>query len=100
MFILPNSQVPALPELNNLFSKRVCRIIKNLRTDLRTSNFYPSLYVVKEDGDPILKNWFMTHLLEDRQQSISNNSFSFNMQKSVNTTTSYYQWLSYIKEAI
>lgn len=84
-----------MPALNNPFSQRVCRIIKNLRTDLRTSNFYPSLYVAKEDGDPMLRNWFMTHLLEDRQQ-LSNQSPS--VQKSINASTSYYQWLHYIKE--
>ncbi|KAG2235504.1 hypothetical protein INT48_007902 [Thamnidium elegans] len=93
-----SGQVPALPILKNPFSERVCRIIKNLRTDLRYSNHYPSLYVVKEDGDPMLGNWFMTHLLEDRQQILKSNSFNSSTQKSINVETSYFQWINYIKD--
>lgn len=93
-----SGQVPSLPELKNAFSERVCRIIKNLRTDLRHSNYYPSLYVVKEDGDAMLRNWFMTHMLEDRQQPSSNCSTNPSIQKSINSTTSYFQWLNFIKD--
>ena len=27
---------------------------------------YPHLYVVKEDGDPALRMWFLSQLIEDR----------------------------------
>lgn len=91
-----SGQVPALPILKNPFSEKVCRIIKNLRTDLRYSNHYPSLYVVKEDGDPMLTSWFMMHLLEDRQQPLKSSLPS--IQKSINLETSYFQWINYIKD--
>ncbi|CAO3653770.1 unnamed protein product [Mucor fragilis] len=92
-----SGQIPSLPVLNNPFSERVCRIIKNLRTDLRHCNFYPSLYIVREDGEPMLQSWFMTHMLEDKHHVASNARF----QKTVPySAMSYYQWLGHIKDAM
>ncbi|KAI7891079.1 Sec23/Sec24 trunk domain-containing protein [Mucor mucedo] len=91
-----SGQVASLPELQNAFSERVHRIISKLRTESRHSNFYPSLYVVKEEGDVMLRHWFLTHMLEDRQQPPQGCSPS--IHKSINATTSYFQWLNYIKD--
>lgn len=86
-----------MPILNNPFSERVCRIIKNLRTDLRHCNFYQSLYVVREDGEPVLRNWFMTHLLEDCQHFATGSRFQ---KTAPYSAMSYYQWLGHVKEGI
>ncbi|KAI8642127.1 Sec23/Sec24 trunk domain-containing protein [Parasitella parasitica] len=92
-----SGQVPSLPVLSNPFSERVRRIIKNLRTDLRHCNFYPSLYVVREDGEPMLRYWFMTHLLEGRQHFATDSHCQKNTSYSA---MSYYQWLGHVKEGV
>jgi protein transport protein SEC24 len=30
---------------------------------------YPHVFIVKEDGDPGLRLWFLSHLIEDRTDS-------------------------------
>jgi len=45
---------------------------------------YPSLFVVKEDGDPALRLWFLSYLVEDRTGEVF----------------SYPQWLAYLKERV
>jgi protein transport protein SEC24 len=58
-----------LPELDNDFSERVRAVLLKSR-DYKSkgvgSIIVPHLYVVKEDGDPSLKLWAQTLLLEDR----------------------------------
>ncbi|KAL7316193.1 COPII subunit, variant 2 [Mucor circinelloides] len=92
-----SGQIPSLPVLNNPFSERIGRILKCLRTDLRHCNFYPSLYVVREDGEPMLCSWFMTHMLEDRQHLASSSRFQ---KTTPYSAMSYYQWLGHVKEGM
>ncbi|PQE14422.1 Sec23 Sec24 trunk domain-containing protein [Rutstroemia sp. NJR-2017a BBW] len=58
-----------LPELDNDFSERVRAVFQKAR-DYRSrgvgSIVVPHLYVVREDGEPSLKLWAQTLLVEDR----------------------------------
>ncbi|KAH6721140.1 transport protein-like protein SEC24 [Leptodontidium sp. MPI-SDFR-AT-0119] len=58
-----------LPELDNDFNERVRAVIMKSR-DYRArgvgSIIVPHLYVIREDGDPSLKLWAQTLLVEDR----------------------------------
>jgi hypothetical protein len=58
-----------LPELDNDFSERVRAVFHKSR-DYRArgvgSIVVPHLYFVREDGDPSLKLWAQTLLVEDR----------------------------------
>lgn len=84
-----------LPVLDNPFSMRVHRTVEYIRTGLRHGNFYPTLYVVKEEDGSVLHNWFMTHLIEDQQQAMSRTRDII-----PNSTMSYFQWMSFIKESV
>ncbi|KAI8350611.1 Sec23/Sec24 trunk domain-containing protein [Choanephora cucurbitarum] len=89
-----SGQLTSLPILNNPFSERVRRIVESVRTDQRHSNFYPSLYIIKEDGDPLLCHLFMMHLIENRHQltdGLSKKTIDF-------SSISYFEWLHFIKE--
>jgi protein transport protein SEC24 len=59
----------SLPELDNDFSERVRAVLLKSR-DARSkgcgSIVVPHLYVIKEDGEPSLKLWAQTLLVEDR----------------------------------
>jgi protein transport protein SEC24 len=61
-----------LPELDNDFNERVRAVLEKSR-DHRAigagSIIVPPLYVVREDGDPALKLWAQTLLVEDRGDS-------------------------------
>ncbi|OZJ02089.1 hypothetical protein BZG36_04573 [Bifiguratus adelaidae] len=70
-----------MPTLDNPFSERVRLIIGKTR-EMRRGNYYPQLYLVKEDGEPALRLWFLSHLIEDRTDSLM----------------SYYQWLGHLKD--
>ena len=64
-----------LPELDNDFSERVRSVLLKSR-DYRSrgvgSIIVPHLYIVREDGDPSLKLWAQTLMVEDRaDQSLS-----------------------------
>ena len=58
-----------LPDLDNDFSERVRAVVQKSR-DYRSrgvgSIIVPHLYVIREDGDPSLKLWAQTLLVEDR----------------------------------
>ncbi|KAK9362105.1 hypothetical protein V1504DRAFT_490679 [Lipomyces starkeyi] len=54
-----------IPVLETEFSQRVNAIIAKLR-EKKGSTVWPNLYVVREDGDPSLKLWASTFLIEDR----------------------------------
>lgn len=51
---------------------------------MRRTSYYSQLYIVKEDGDPALRLWFLSHLIEDRAEPIM----------------SYYQYLGYLKDRV
>ncbi|KAJ3107060.1 COPII subunit [Phlyctochytrium planicorne] len=60
----------SLPTLKNEWSQRVQNVIGQIRnTRLLTMTTLPNIYVIKEDGDPNLRMWFLTHLIEDRMES-------------------------------
>ncbi|KAK5087361.1 COPII subunit [Exophiala xenobiotica] len=78
-----------LPELDNDFSERVRAVVSKSR-DHRAkgvgSIIVPHLYVVKEDGEPGLKLWAQTMLVEDRaDQGESLGQFMANMRGKVNS---------------
>ncbi|CAB5132532.1 hypothetical protein RhiirA5_364598 [Rhizophagus irregularis] len=73
----------SLPQLDNAFSQRVNAIIGKTR-EMRRGVYYPHLYIVKEDGDPSLRLWFLSHIIEDR----------------TDTVKSYHQWLAHLKDKV
>lgn len=54
-----------LPLLDNAFSQRVNAVIQKTR-EMRRGVYYPHLYVVKEDGEPPLRLWALSCLIQDR----------------------------------
>lgn len=52
--------------------------------EMRRSSYYPQLYVIKEDGDPALRLWFLSHLIEDRAEPVM----------------SYHQYLGHLKDKV
>ncbi|KAH8819698.1 hypothetical protein F5884DRAFT_658400 [Xylogone sp. PMI_703] len=76
-----------LPELDNDFNERVRAVIAKTH-DYRAlgvgSIVVPHLYVIREDGDPSLKLWAQTLLVEDRADQ----------------GMSYQQWLGTLREKV
>lgn len=54
-----------LPLLDNPFSDRVNAIVQKTR-EMRRGVYYPHLYIVKEDGEPPLRLWALSNLIQDR----------------------------------
>ncbi|KIH89102.1 protein transport protein SEC24 [Sporothrix brasiliensis 5110] len=77
----------SLPELDNDFNERVRAVVQKSR-DLKSrgvgSITVPHLYVVREDGEPSLKLWAQTLLVEDR----ADHSMSFQ------------QWMGNLREKV
>lgn len=55
----------SLEVLDNPFSERVNAVIGKSRDKMGSTNF-PHLYIIREDGDPSLRIWALTSLIEDR----------------------------------
>jgi protein transport protein SEC24 len=76
-----------MPELENEFNERVRAVIEKSR-DHRAkgvgSIIVPPLYVVREDGEPSLKLWAQTLLVEDRADQ----------------GVSLHQWLGMLREKV
>lgn len=76
-----------LPELENDFNERV-RAVINKSQDQRSrgvgSIIFPHLYVVKEDGEPGLRLWAQTMLVEDRADQ----------------GVSLQQWMGFLREKV
>jgi protein transport protein SEC24 len=51
--------------LDNPFSRRINAVIQKTR-EMRRGVYYPHLYVVKEDGEPPLRLWALSCLIQDR----------------------------------
>nr|GAT57329.1 protein transporter SEC24 [Mycena chlorophos] len=88
VFGLPNYEAlrggkTTLPVLENEFSQRVNAIIQKTR-EMRRGVYYPHLYVVKEDGEPPLKLWALSALIQDRADALP----------------SYQQFVNTIKEKV
>lgn len=54
-----------LPALDNAFSARVNAIIGFTR-QMRRGPYYPTLYLAKDDGEPSIRQWALSQLIEDR----------------------------------
>ena len=54
-----------LPLLDNPFSQRVNAVIQKTR-EMRRGVYHPHLYVVKDDGEPPLRLWALSALIQDR----------------------------------
>ncbi|KAG6916743.1 hypothetical protein DXG01_005563 [Tephrocybe rancida] len=54
-----------LPVLDNPFSQRVNAVIQKTR-EMRRGVYHPHLYVVKDDGEPPLRLWALSALIQDR----------------------------------
>ncbi|KAG2202742.1 hypothetical protein INT47_004766 [Mucor saturninus] len=89
-----SGQVPMLPVTKSAISERVNNIIGHLQTE-RQVTYYPSIYIVKEDGDPMLRSRFLSLLIEDRQPSGPTTAGA--KQESVSSGMSYFQWLGFIR---
>lgn len=72
-----------LPVLETALNKKVNMLVGKIR-EMRRGNYYPTLYLVKEDGDPYLRLWFLSHLVEDRTDNIM----------------SYQQFLQHLKDRV
>ncbi|KAI7902295.1 uncharacterized protein BX663DRAFT_435291 [Cokeromyces recurvatus] len=72
-----------MPILETPLNRKVNTLIGKIR-EMRRGNYYPTLYLVKEDGDPYLRLWFLSHLIEDRTDNIM----------------SYQQFLQHIKDRV
>ncbi|KAG1053598.1 hypothetical protein G6F43_004342 [Rhizopus delemar] len=72
-----------LPVLNTPLNRKVNTLIGKVR-EKRRGGYFPTLYLVKEDGDPYLRLWFLGHLIEDRTDNIM----------------SYQQFLQHIKDRV
>jgi protein transport protein SEC24 len=77
----------SLPELDNDFNERVRSVIQKSR-DFKSrgvgSIILPHLYIVREDGEPSLKLWAQTLLVEDRADQ----------------GMSYQQWMGTLREKV
>jgi len=58
-----------MPVLDNPFSQRVNAIIAKVR-EMRRGPYRPYLYVVKEDGEPPLRLWALSSLIQDRADQL------------------------------
>ena len=54
-----------LPVLDNPFNQRINAIVQKTR-EMRRGPYWPHLYVVKEDGEPPLRLWALSCLIQDR----------------------------------
>ncbi|KAH7099784.1 CPII coat sec24 protein [Auriculariales sp. MPI-PUGE-AT-0066] len=73
-----------LPLLDNDFSQRVNAIVGKVR-ESRRGVYYPSLFVVKEDGEPPLRLWALSALILDRgDQTPSYQQFLGQLRDKVN----------------
>jgi protein transport protein SEC24 len=95
VFNLPSYDVlrggkTTLPVLDNPFSQRVNAIIQKTR-EMRRGVYYPHLYVVKEDGEPPLRLWALSALIQDRADVLpSYQQFISSLKDKVNAATGGY----------
>ncbi|KAL1704200.1 Sec23/Sec24 trunk domain-containing protein [Schizophyllum commune] len=89
VFDLPSYEVlrggkTTLPLLDNPFSQRINAIIQKTR-EMRRGPYYPHLYVVKEDGEPALRLWALSMLIQDRADVLpSYSQFLTSIREKVN----------------
>lgn len=88
VFDLPNYETlrggkTTLRVLGNPFSERINAIVQKIR-EMRRGPYYPHLYIVKEDGEPPLRLWALSLLIQDRADVLP----------------SYQQFISTLKEKV
>ena len=75
-----------MPILENDFSRRVNAVVQKIR-EMRRGVYYPHLYVVKEDGEPPLRLWVLSALIQDRMGVLpSYQQFVSSLKEKVNAT--------------
>lgn len=89
-----SGQVPMLPQVKTPISERLEKMVKHLQVD-RQVTYYPTIYIIREDGDPMLRSRFLSHLIEDRQPTGPTTAGA--NQQNVSSGMSYFQWLGYIR---
>lgn len=62
---MSSPQQITLPVLDNDFSQRINNVIAKTR-EMRRGPYWPHLYLVKEDGEPSLRQWALSTLIQDR----------------------------------
>ncbi|KAG0368603.1 COPII subunit [Gamsiella multidivaricata] len=72
-----------LPTLESDFNQRVNLIVGKIK-EMRRTAYYPQMYIIKDDGDPALRLWFLSHLIEDRTEPIMG----------------YHQYLGHLKDRV
>lgn len=66
---LPSGKI-TLPRLDNDINARMQNLIEHIRKVRMTqATVYPHLYLVRDEGDPNLRLWFLSHLVEDRMDN-------------------------------
>ncbi|PPR00131.1 hypothetical protein CVT24_008933 [Panaeolus cyanescens] len=87
VFDLPNIQALRGGKASKFyFLLRVNAIIQKIR-EMRRGVYYPHLYIVKEDGEPPLKLWALSMLIQDRADVLpSYQQFIGSVKDKVNTT--------------
>ncbi|KAJ3806643.1 protein transporter SEC24 [Lentinula aff. lateritia] len=94
VFNLPSYDVlrggkTTLPVLENSFSQRVNAIVQKTR-EMRRGVYYPHLYIVKEDGEPPLRLWALSALVQDRADVLpSYQQFISSLKDKVNGNGGY-----------
>lgn len=83
-----------LPNVKSPISDRLINIVKSIQSD-REVTYYPTIYIVKEDGEPLLRSRFLNHLIEDRQPTGPATAGA--NQQNVSSGMSYFQWLGYLR---
>ncbi|KAI9491941.1 hypothetical protein BDB00DRAFT_830368 [Zychaea mexicana] len=73
-----------LPVVDTAINRKANLLIGKIR-EMRRGNYYPTVYIVKEDSDPALRLWFLAHLVEDRLDgSMGYQSFLQHLKDRVN----------------
>ncbi|KDR80013.1 hypothetical protein GALMADRAFT_222930 [Galerina marginata CBS 339.88] len=89
VFDLPSYEVlrggkTTLRPLENPFSQRINAIVQKVR-EMRRGVYYPHLYIVKDDGEPPLRLWALSMLIQDRADMLpSYQQFISNLKDKVN----------------
>ncbi|CEP08649.1 hypothetical protein [Parasitella parasitica] len=89
-----SGQIPMLPHVKSPISERIDKMVQHLQKN-RLATYFPTIYIIREDGDPMLRNRFLSYLIEDRQPTGPATAGA--NQQNVSSGMSYYQWLGYIR---
>ncbi|GAA5801836.1 hypothetical protein HPULCUR_007291 [Helicostylum pulchrum] len=91
---IKSGPVPMLPTLKSPISERVSRMVQELQNNRQVA-YYPSIYIINEEGNPMLRSRFISRLIEDRQPSGPATAGA--NQESASSGMSYFQWLGFIR---